>query len=102
MHLWVEACNYAVYVQNCCAHIVLCMSTHEEYFTGKKHDISQLNIFGLSVYIHVTKDARKKLESAAKVGIFVWYIETPNNYLVYFPNSWMTVVRRDIKFNEEC
>ena len=28
------------------------------------------------------------------------YTETPHNYHVYFPNSRMTVMRRDIKFNE--
>ena len=62
MHLWAEACNTAVYVQNCCPHRVLGMSTLEEAFTGKKPDISLLNIFGSSIYIHVTKDTRKKLE----------------------------------------
>ena len=29
------------------------------------------------------------------------YTETPHNYRVYFPDSWMTFVRRDIKFYEE-
>ena len=67
MHLWVEACSTAVYVQNHCPHRVLGMSTPEEAFTGKKPDISHSKIFGSSVYIHVTKDARKNLESTAKV-----------------------------------
>ena len=92
MHLWAEACNTVVYVQKNCPHRVLGMSTPEENFTGKKPDISHLKNFGLSVYIHVTKDSRKKLEPTAKVGIFVWYTETPHNYHVYFPNSRMIVV----------
>ena len=92
--------QHCVYVQNCCPHRVLGMSTPEEYFTGKKPNISHLKIFGSSVYIHVTKDTKKKLELTAEVGIFVGYIETPHNYRVYFPDSRMTVVRRDIKFNE--
>ena len=46
------------------------------------------------------KDARKKLELIAEVGIFVGYTETPHNYCVHFPDSQMTVVRRDIKFKE--
>ena len=76
------------------------MSTPEEVFTGKKPDISHLKIFGSLVYIHVTKDARKKLESTAEFGIFVGYTETPHNYSVYFPNIRMIVMRWDIKFNE--
>ena len=77
------------------------MSTPEEAFYGKKPHISHLNIFGSSVYIHVKKDARKKLESTVEVGIFLGYTETPHNYHVYFPDIRMTVVRRDIKFHEE-
>ena len=76
------------------------MSTPEEAFTGKKSDVSHFNIFGSSVYVHVTKNARKKLESIAKVGIFVEYTETPHNYHVYLRDSQITVVRWDIKFNE--
>ena len=58
------------------------MSTPEEAFSGKKPDISHLKIFGSPVYIHVTKDARKKLELTAEVGILLGYIDTPHNYRV--------------------
>ena len=92
-HLWVEACNTTVYVQNHCPHRVLGMSTHEESFTGKKSDVSNFKIFGSYVYVHVTKDAKKKLEPTDLFGIFVGCnIETPHNYCVYFPNSIMNFV----------
>jgi hypothetical protein len=100
MHLWAEACNTTVYVQNHCPHKVLGMNTSEEAFIGKKLDVSHFKIFGSFVYVHVTKNARKKLEPTAEVGIFVGYTKTPNNYHVYFPNSKMTVMQRDIKFDE--
>ena len=92
MHLWAEACNTAVYGKNHCPHRVLGMSTPEEAFTGKKPDISHLNIFGSSIYIHVKKDAKKKLEPTVEVGIFLGYTKTPHNYHVYFPDNQMTVV----------
>jgi hypothetical protein len=69
------------------------MSTLEESFTGKKLDVSHFKIFGSSVYVHVTKDSRKKLEPTAEVGIFVGYIEKPHNYCVYLTNNKMTVMR---------
>jgi hypothetical protein len=100
MNLWVEACNTTVYVKNCCPHRVLGMSTPEEAFTSKKPDVFHFKIFGSSVYVHVTKDARKKMEPTTEVGIFVGYTETHHNYRVYFPNNKMTVMRRDIKFDE--
>ena len=68
------------------------MSTPEEAFSGKRLDISHLRIFGSPVYMHVTKDARKKLEPTAEVGIFVGYTDMPHNYRVYFPDSHKTVV----------
>ena len=77
------------------------MSTPKEDFTGKKPDVSHFNIFGSSVYCHVTKDARKKLEPTTEVGIFVGYTDTPHNYRVYFSANKMTIVRRDVKFDEE-
>jgi hypothetical protein len=92
--------SLCVYVKNHFPHRVLGMSTPEEDFTGKKPDVSHFKIFGSSIYVHVTKDARKKLESTAKLGIFLGYTETPHNYCVYFPNSNMIVMRRDIKFDE--
>ena len=65
MHLWAEACNATVYVQNHCPHRVLGMSTLEEAFTSKNPGISHLKIFGSSVYNKVTKNARKMLEPTA-------------------------------------
>jgi len=77
------------------------MSTPKEAYSSKRHDISHLRIFGSPIYMHVTNDARKKLELTAEVGIFVGYTDTPHNYRVYFPDSHKTVVRQDIKFQEE-
>ena len=73
LHLWVEACNKMIFVQNRCPHRILGMSTLEEAFTGKKPDVLHFKIFGSYVYVHVTKDARKKLEPTVEVGIFVGY-----------------------------
>eukprot|EP00253_Pinus_taeda_P033650 PITA_33650 len=77
------------------------MSTPKEAYSGKRTDISHLRIFGSPVYMHVMKDARKKLEPTAEVGIFVGYTDTPHSYHVYLLDSCKTVVRRDIKFQEE-
>ena len=62
LHLWAEACNTMVFVQNCSPHQILGMITQEEDFSSKKPDVSYFKIFGSSVYFHVTKDSRKNLE----------------------------------------
>ena len=90
-----------VFLQNHCPHWILGMSTLEEAFTGKKPDVSYFKFFGSSLYVHVRKDARKKIEPTTKIGIFLGYTDTPHNYWVYFPNITMTIVIQDIKFDEE-
>eukprot|EP00253_Pinus_taeda_P001561 PITA_01561 len=79
-HLWAEACNTTIYLQNRSPHRILGMKTPMEAFSGKRPDVSHFRIFGPSVYCHVTKDARKKLDPTVELGILVGYIETPHNY----------------------
>ena len=81
-------------------HQILGMSTPEEAFSSKKPDVSYFKNFGSFVYFHVTKYARKKLEPIAEVGIFLEYTDTPHNYRVYLLVHRMTMVRRDVKFDE--
>lgn len=98
-HLWAEACKTMVFVQNCSPHRILGMNTREKAFSGKKHYVSHFKIFDSFVYFHVTKDARKKLEPTAEVGIFLGYTDTPHNYRVYFSANRMTVVKGDVIFD---
>ena len=61
MHLW-EAASTTMYVQNHTPHTVLENKTPKEVFSGKKPEFSHLKIFGCSVYIHIPKEKRTKLE----------------------------------------
>jgi len=101
LHLWAKPCNTTTYLQNMSPHKILSMSTPEEDFSGKKPDVSHFKIFGSSVYYDVFKESSKKLELTVELGIFVGYIDTPRNYHVYFPSLKMTMIRRDMKFDEE-
>ena len=71
-----------------------------EAFYRKQPDVSHFRLFGSSVYWHVTKDAQKKLDPIAELGILVGYTDKSHNYQVFLPTSQRTVVRRDMKFNE--
>ena len=77
------------------------MITPKEASSRRKLDMSHFIIFGVSVYCHVSKDPRKNLEPTAELGVFVGYTKTPHNCKVYLPSLRMTVVRRDVKFDEE-
>lgn len=100
MPLWVEACNTIIYLQNQ-SHKILGMITLKEAFLRRKLDVSHFRIFGASICCHVFRDFRKKFKLAAELGVFLGYKETPNNYHVYLPSLRMTVVQRDVKYDED-
>jgi len=50
LHLWAEACNTMVSLQNRSLHLILGMKTLEEAFSGKGPDVGHFRIFGSSVF----------------------------------------------------
>eukprot|EP00253_Pinus_taeda_P008740 PITA_08740 len=101
LHLWAEACNTTIYAQNRSPRQILEMKIPKEAYSGKRSDVGHFRIFGSSVDCHVTKDTRKKLEPTIELGIFVGYNDTLQNYRVYLLTNRMTMVCRDVKFDEE-
>ena len=101
MFLWVEACSTAIYLQNRSPHKVLGKMTIEEAFTGEKPNVGHLHTFGYLVYWHVPVEKRTKLEPTAVKGIFIVYSETSKAYKVDIPALKKTVVRRDVRFEED-
>lgn len=49
----------------------------------------------------MTKDAQNNILSTTVLEIFVGHTDTPCNYHVYLLTSRMTMVHRDVKFDEE-
>ena len=84
MHLWEEDYRTTVYLHNCTLHRVLKNKTHQEFFSRKKLEVSHLRIFGCSVYIHIPKAKRTKLDPSGTKGIFVGYSESSKAYIIYF------------------
>ena len=100
--LWEEAAGTAVYVHNRCHHAILDQKTPEEVFTGEKLDVGHLWIFGCTVYVHVPKEKRTKMEPSRKKAIFVGYSKTSKAYHIYVPGQRQIEVIRDITFDEDA
>eukprot|EP00253_Pinus_taeda_P009786 PITA_09786 len=65
-----ETANIVVYVQNRSLHQALdFLKMPEEVFTVKKPDVSHFRIFGCSVYFHVPKEKRNKLDAFGKKNV---------------------------------
>jgi hypothetical protein len=52
-------------------------------------------------YSHVPSDKRTKIEPTTKKGIFVGYNETSKDFCIYIPSLRKTIVRRDVRFEED-
>jgi hypothetical protein len=101
LFLWAEACYTAVYLQNRSPHKAVGSMTPEEAFSGKKPEVGHFRIFGCTTYSYVPSEKRTKLEPMAERGIFVGYSETSKAFCIYLPSLRKTVLRRDVRFEED-
>ena len=66
-----------------------------------KLEVGHLCVFSFSVYIHVPKEKRKKLDPSGKKGTFVGYSESSKDYKIYILGSRHIKVSIDVSFEEE-
>ena len=71
MILWAKACMTTIYVQNMSPHQILKNMTLEEAFTGVKPEIEHFRMFQCSVYFHVPKENRSKLNPSRRKDTFM-------------------------------
>jgi hypothetical protein len=75
--------------------------TPEEAFFGKKPEVGHLFIFGCITFSYVPYEKRMKLEPMTERGIFVGYSENSKAFCIYLPSLRKTVLRRDVRFEED-
>jgi hypothetical protein len=90
-----------IYVQNRSPHQIPKNITPEEAFTKVKPKIKHFKIFGCSVYLHVPKEKRSKLEPLGRKGTFVGYNGSSKAYRIYIPGQRQIEVSKDVTFEEE-
>ena len=98
--LWGEACVTVVYLHNRSPHKILNNMIPKKAYTKKKPSVDHLRIFGCLVYIHISKDKRKKLDHTSLKGIFFGYIASSKAYIIYIKEECRIEVSRDVIFDE--
>jgi hypothetical protein len=73
----------------------------EEAFTGRRHDVEHIRIFGCLAFSHVPSKRRTKLDPTTHQGILVGYSEVLKAYRIYILPLSRVVVRRDVIFEED-
>lgn len=98
---WAEAVNMAAFIINRSANATLSTVTPEEAWSGKKVDVSHLQLFGSPVMVHVPKQKRSKWGKNSNSMIFVGYTDGVKGYRCINPNTKALQTSRDVFFPNE-
>ena len=93
--LWTYAVMTAAVIRNICFNNRL-KQTPYYMITGRKPDLSKMNIFGSTCYAY--KNLKKKLDPKCEKGIFVGHGRNTPAYLVFYPEDNRVLKHRLIKF----
>lgn len=101
IYFWPLAVQAAVHIKNCIPHRALKPTqTPYEVWTGRKPNISHLQLFGSRVTARVPdSDSQPKLEPRGESGIFMCYPRNAKGYLIWFSKNHSILVRRDVIFH---
>jgi hypothetical protein len=100
--IWTEVVNATNYLVNKSPTKANFSTSHEEFFSGKVHDLSHLHDFGCEAYVNITNKYREsKLSPRAIKCIFVGYNHRPKAYRCFNPIVRNILITRNIHFNED-
>ncbi|MCO5596290.1 hypothetical protein L7F22_050351 [Adiantum nelumboides] len=96
---WAEACNTAVYIQNCSpTHALQDMTPFQAYY-GRKPTVLHFRI-GCSAFVHIPKEKRQKLDFKSRKLLFLGYSAEFDAYRLYDLDTRTTTMSRDVVFDE--
>eukprot|EP00253_Pinus_taeda_P018564 PITA_18564 len=98
---WAEVVACVAYILNRCPTKSVQNIVPKEAWSGRKHSVTHMRVFGCVAYAHVPDELRKKLDNKAEKCIFVGYIDEPNAYKLYNPLTKKVIISRDVQFIEE-
>jgi len=98
---WGEVVHTAIYILNTFSTHVLEDTTPYEAWFGVQPNISHLQIFGSTYFIHVPKENKKKLDEKSIKCILLGYSEVSKYYIYYDTLSGKIHISKDVSFEEE-
>jgi len=100
--------DYSAKVVSCATYILnRCLTKRiqnvvlEEAWSGRKHSVTHMRVFGCVAYAHVPDELRKKLVSKEEKCIFVGYSNESKAYKIYNTLTKKVIINRDVYFIEE-
>ena len=98
---WAEAVSTAAYLINRGPSVPLEHKIPEEVWSGKEIKLSHLKVFGCVAYVHISDQARSKLDPKSHKCSFLGYGEDDFGYRLWDDQNRKIVRSRDVIFNEK-
>ena len=98
---WAEVVSCATYIMKRCPFKSIKNMIPKKAWSGRKHSVSHMKVFGCVAYAHVPDELRRKLDSKGEKCIFVGYSNESKAYKLYNPISKKVIISRDVKFVED-
>jgi hypothetical protein len=97
---WGECLAALVHVWNRCPTEAVRSATPYELWHGRKPDVSHLQVWGCTAYVHVQKDKRPGLGSHMEKCVFIGYPQGYKGWKFYNPTTKKTVIAERADFDE--
>ena len=68
----------------------------KEAWSGRKHSVTHMRVFGCVAYAHVLDELRKKLDRKGEKCIFFGYSDESKAYKLYTPLTKKVIISRDL------
>jgi hypothetical protein len=97
---WDEAIEHVVYIMNRGPTKSVKNKVPQEAWTGMKHNVVHLKVFGCVACAHVLDELKNKLDKKGRKCIFVGYSEDIKAYKLYDLVARKFIISHDVQFVE--
>ncbi|CAD6985988.1 unnamed protein product, partial [Tilletia controversa] len=102
LEFWAEAAMTATYIRNRCPSSANGGKTPFELWHGTPPNLSDLRVFGCLAFAMLSDKQREhSLAFRSRPGVFIGYDMGQKGYRIYFPDTRVVVVTRNVEFHEE-
>ena len=100
-HLWGEVVKAASIILNLRSTKKNPNKTMTELFSCNKPFVTHLRIFGSSIFVHISKTSRTKLEPHSEICILLSFDEDVKAYHYYKPSTKKLFISQDVHIDED-
>ena len=93
---WAEVIACAAYILNRCPTRSVQNIVPKEAWSGRKHSVTHMRVFGCVSYTHAPNELRKKLDKKGVKCIFAGYSDESKAYMLYNPSTKKVIISIDV------